>query len=68
MQWIRFVEFIVTPRGVEMELDRVCKISVWPEPTCHCDIQVFLSFANFYRCFISSFLCLTKLMTNMLKE
>jgi hypothetical protein len=53
--------------GVEMRPDRVCTITEWPEPTCHHDIQVFLSFANFYRCFISSYSCLAELMINMLK-
>ncbi len=51
-----------------MELDKVCTTAAWPEPTCHCDIQVFLGFANFYICFIDSFLRLAKLMTDMLKR
>jgi hypothetical protein len=67
MRRICFVGFIISPEGVEIEPDRVCKIVEWPEPTCHCDIQVFLSFANFYRCFISIFSHLAKPMTDMLK-
>jgi hypothetical protein len=67
VQWISFVGFIVMPEGVEMEPDRVCTIAEWPEPASHRDIQVFLSFANFYRRFISSFSRLAKPMTDMLK-
>jgi hypothetical protein len=67
MQRISFVGFIVTPEGVEMEADRVRTLAEWPEPACHCDIQVFLGFANFYRRFRSSFSRLAKLMTDMLK-
>jgi hypothetical protein len=67
MQLISFVRFIVTLKGIETKPDRVCTIAEWPEPTYHCDIQVFLSFANFDRCFISSLSCLAKLMTSMLK-
>ncbi len=67
MQRISFVGFIVTPEGVEMEPDRVRTIAEWPEPASHRDIQVFLSFANFYRRFISSFSRIAKPMTNMLK-
>ena len=67
MQQISFVGFIVTPEGVEMELDRVWTIPQWPEPASHRDIQVFLGFANFYRRFISSFSRLAKPMTDMLK-
>jgi hypothetical protein len=55
MQWISFIEFIIMLEGVGMELDRVRTIREWPEPTCHCNIQVILCFTNFYWCFISSF-------------
>jgi hypothetical protein len=68
MQQISFIGFVVMPECVEMELARVRTIAMWPEPTCHHDIQVFLGFANFYRRFISSFSCLTKSITDMLKE
>jgi hypothetical protein len=67
MQRTSFVGFIVIPDGVVMEPDRVCMITEWLEPTCYYDIQVFLSFANFYRHFISSYSCLAKPMTDMLK-
>jgi hypothetical protein len=67
MQQISFVGYIVMPEGVEMELDRVRMIAEWPEPTYHHNIQVFLSFAYFYRRFITSFSHPVKLMTDMLK-
>jgi hypothetical protein len=67
MQLISCVRFIVTPEGVEMEPDRVCRIAKWPYLTRHCHIKVFLGFANFYRRFIRSFLCLAKQMTDMLR-
>jgi hypothetical protein len=67
MQRISCVGFLVTPEGVEMEPDRVRTIAQWSYPASHCDIQVFLGFANFYRRFISSFSCLAKPMTDMLK-
>jgi hypothetical protein len=68
MQCISFVGFIVTQEGVEMEPDVVQTIAEWPEPASHHIIQVFLSFANFYRRFISSFLSITKLMTEVLER
>ncbi len=67
MQHISFVGFIVTPEGVEIKPDRVHIIMEWSELTCHRNVQVFHSCANFYRHFISSFSCHTKLMTDMLK-
>jgi hypothetical protein len=53
--------------GVEIELDRVSTNAKWLEPTYHCNIQVFLSFANFYRHFIYSFSCLANPFTDMSK-
>jgi hypothetical protein len=67
MQRINCFVFIVTLEGIKMEPDRVRTIAEWPELACHRDIQVFLSFKNFYRCFIHSFSHLAKLMRDMLK-
>ncbi len=58
---------MITPKGVGMEPERVWTIEEWPEPSCHRDIPVFLGFANFYRCFISAFSKIAKLMIDMLK-
>ncbi len=49
MQWISFVMCLVILDNVEMEPDRVHPIVEWPESACHCNIQVFLSFPNFYK-------------------
>jgi hypothetical protein len=67
IQWISIVSFIVSLEEVEIGLDWVCTIVKWPEPTHHHDIQVFFSCANLYWHFISSFSCLAKQMTDMLK-
>ncbi len=67
MQRISFVGFVITPDGVGMELERVRIIEEWPEPLCHRDIQVFLTFANFYCRFISAFSKIAKPMTDLLK-
>jgi hypothetical protein len=54
-QWNSFVRLIIMPTSIEMEPDRACTIVDWPEPTYYYIIQVFLSFAKFYRCFIRSY-------------
>ena len=54
-KWVGFVSYIVTPGGITMELDQVSSICDWPAPRSHHDIQVFLSFANFYQHFIMYF-------------
>jgi hypothetical protein len=68
MHRISFVRFIVTPNGVGIEPERVKIIEEWPEPSCHCGIQVFLGFANFYHRFISAFSKIAKPVIDMLKE
>jgi hypothetical protein len=50
-----------------MEEDRIAIIKEWPLLKCHCDIQVFLGFANFYRQFIKGFSIIVRPMTAMLK-
>jgi hypothetical protein len=64
---IGFVGFIITPKEVRMEKDRIATIEEWPMPDSHRDIQVFLGFANFYRRFIKSFSGIVRPMTAMLK-
>ena len=53
---VKFLGFIITPRGIIIDLNRVKAIKEWPKPKSYRDIQVFLSFANFYRRFIQNYL------------
>ena len=50
-----------------MEDERIKVIKNWPKPKPVCDIQVFLSFANFYYCFIYGFSRIATLLTSMLR-
>ena len=49
---VEFLDFIITPRGIIIDFAYVKAIKEWPKPKSYRDIQVFLSFANFYRRFI----------------
>ena len=53
---VKFLGFIITPKGVVIDLEQVRTITEWPEPKGYKDIQVFLSFANFYRRFVYNYL------------
>jgi hypothetical protein len=64
---IVFVDFIVTPGGVEIEPDHIKTVTEWPMPASYRNIQVFLGFANFYSRFIENFQKITKPMSDMLK-
>jgi hypothetical protein len=45
---VRFLGFVVSPRDMSMELDRVATIREWPELWNVREVQQFLGFANFY--------------------
>jgi hypothetical protein len=47
-----FLGFVISKDGVSMDPAKVKAIREWEPPTCVCDVQCFLGFANFYRWFI----------------
>ena len=49
---IRFLGYVVSAQGVRIEEERIEVVKNWPKPKSIQDIQVFLSFANFYWRFI----------------
>ena len=50
-----------------MEEERIKAVKAWPEPQSIWDIQVFLSFANFYKQFIKDFNKIATLLILILK-
>ena len=64
---VLFLGYIVSPSGVQIELERIESIKNWPEPQSIKEIQVFIGFANFYRWFIRNFSAIAGPLTSMLK-
>jgi hypothetical protein len=64
---ITYLGFVITPKGIEMESDRIKTIQEWPEPTCPKDVMSFLGFANFYRRFIEGYSRIAAPLTNITK-
>ena len=52
---VEYLGFILSKEGLKMDQSKVQAIQDWPEPWKVKDIQSFLGFANFYRCFISDY-------------
>ena len=49
---VHFLGYIVSSKGISMEVERIEVVKEWPKPKSVQNIQVFLSFANFYWQFI----------------
>ncbi len=52
---MEYLGYILSPEGLRMSEDKVKAILDWPVPWKVKDIQSFLGFANFYRCFIHEY-------------
>ena len=52
VQTVEYLGYILSLSGLTMAADKVQVIQDWPEPQKIKDIQSFLGFTNFYRCFI----------------
>ena len=68
IQKVSFLDFVISPEGVSMEIDRVQAILQWPVPRSVHDIQVFLGFTGFYRRFIKGYSKVTVPLTNLLRK
>ncbi|KFG81444.1 hypothetical protein MANI_024595 [Metarhizium anisopliae] len=64
----KYLGLIITPGGVEMDLDKVSTILDWKPPPALRDLQRFLGFANFYRRFIRDFSKITRPLNDLLKK
>ena len=49
---VYFLGYVVSSKGISIEVKRIEVVKEWPEPKLVRDIQVFLGFANFYGQFI----------------
>jgi hypothetical protein len=63
---VEFLGFVVNTNGVTIDENRVRSIREWPVPTTHREVQVFLSFANFYRRFIWNYSALARPLNRLL--
>ena len=64
---VRFLNYVMSAKGVRMEDKQIKAVKNWPEPTSVKDIQVFIGFANFYWRFIRGFSGIAAPFTSVLK-
>jgi hypothetical protein len=64
---VNFLGFIVGQNGIRINPERSRTVADWPVPVSFNDIQVFLGFTGYFRCFIHQYSRITVPLTNMLK-
>ncbi|SLM40543.1 Retroviral aspartyl protease [Lasallia pustulata] len=67
-QEIDFLGYIIRPRELGMDPNKVTAIQEWPEPKTVKEVQAFLGFANFYQRFIERYLQKATPLTNLTKK
>ena len=64
---VRFLGYVVSAQKGRIEEEKIDTVKNWPEPKSIYNIQVFLGFANFYRCFIQGFSRIAAPLISMLR-
>lgn len=62
---VTYLGIVVTPEGVSMEKEKIKVIEEWKDPWKIKELQAFLGFVNFYRCFVKDFSFITKPLTRL---
>ena len=65
---IEFLGFIVGTVGVKMNPSQIKLVVIWPQSASYKDMQIFLSFVNFYHQFIDYYFKIIALLTKLLKS
>ncbi|KAK3516480.1 hypothetical protein QTP70_017817, partial [Hemibagrus guttatus] len=64
---VTFLGYVISQRGVEMDMVKVRAVTDWPAPTTVRELQRFLGFANFYRRFIRNYSSVAGPLTSLLR-
>jgi len=65
---VEYLGYVLSPAGLTMSNAKVKTIQEWPKPKKVKDIQSFLGFANFYRCFIFNYLDIVIPLTHLTRK
>src|SRR5258706_12387461 len=65
---VKFLGYVINGTEIKMQEEKVNAIQNWPTPTKKKQVQAFLGFANYYRCFIRNYLAKVKPLTELIKD
>jgi len=57
---IEYLGLVISENKVAMDPVKVARVCEWPTPESWTDVQAFVDFVNFYRCFIQDFLTIAR--------
>ena len=64
----KYLGFIVSTEGIEVDPDKIAVVCNWQSPTSVKGVQSFLGFANFYRRFIKNYSRIAKSLNSLVKK
>jgi len=64
---VEFLRCVIGEEEIEMSKNKVEAVLSWKTPSSLMEVQSFLGFANFYRCFIRDFFRVVRLLTELTK-
>ena len=68
MREVEFLEVVISPKGVEMQREKVKEVLNWPVPRNIKEVQKFLGLTNYYRRFIKDFTKIAALLHMLVRK
>ncbi len=68
VQNVQFLKFIVMFQSLKMNLKKIEAVTTWLMSKSKVEVQFFLEFANFYKCFIKKYFKIISSFTNLMRK